>query len=92
MKEPSDWDNDEWAAFFLAIGLGGPLLLSRFVDLGPWLQRHGILVDPAEALITVPGLGGFDAVRLLLVAAAVVLLAVLILGAARRARATKVTQ
>jgi len=89
VKDPKDWATDEWVAFFLALGLGGPLLVSRFVDLGQWLQRHHILVAPSEALLAIPGLGGFDAVRLLVVVAAATLLVLLVLGGRRRTRTSR---
>lgn len=84
MKNPAEWDTDEWVVFFLVLTLGGPLLVSRFVDLGPWLQRHQVLVSPAEAVLTVPGLGGFDVIRIFVAGAVLVLLVLSLLGVMRR--------
>ena len=80
-------DNERVAGVVLLLIIGGAILPTLIPTLGAsassWLVEHQVLVDPDHAVVSIPGLGaGLDARRL--VVAVLLLVAVMIFGAASR--------
>lgn len=78
--------NDQMAGFVIVLAFGA-LLWARhrsiFGAIGRWLQDHQITTPPGHGLIDVPHLGGFDAARLAVAIAAVILMMAALSGVVR---------
>lgn len=74
IKDPTEWTSDDWVVLIIVSFGGGTLLLGAGPRIVPWLQRHQVLLAPGDGLLTIPGLGALDLPRILILAAALVLL------------------